>query len=107
MKMVLILGVMVLLTILISCPIAAYGADGALYKVQFSNISEEQRAYATTSVKDIKFLGITPSTDPCTLNTVYWYDYQVTWKTDAEEWLLVHLGKDKIDPVSVKTGERK
>jgi len=107
MKMALILGTIVLLTILIVPPIAAYGTDGALYKVQLGNISAEQCTYASTSTRDIKFLGVITSTDPCTLTTIYWYDYQVTWKTDAEQWLLVYLGKDLIAPISIQTGERK
>jgi hypothetical protein len=88
-------------------PLVIYGQEGAVYKVQLGNVSQEQCSYATTSVKDIRFLDVTTSTDPCTLKTIYWYNYQVTWKANAEDWLLVHLGKDGIAPISIETGERK
>lgn len=106
MKMALLFGIVCILAVLITPWTVVYGEDGAVYKVNLGNISSEQCTYASTSVRDIKFLGITTEIDPCTLDTVYLYNYQVSWKTDAEQWLSVHLGKDRIAPVSIQTGKK-
>jgi hypothetical protein len=99
-------GIAILGMLFIFLPISSIGVDGAIYRVNLGNVSSEQCSYASSSIRDIKFTGITTEIDPCTLNTTYLYNYQVTWKTNAEEWLLVHLGKDRIAPISIQTGER-
>ena len=106
MKSLLMFGILCLLTVLIAPWMVVYGEDGAVYKVNLGNISSEQCVYASTSVRDIKFTGITTEIDPCTLETAYLYNYKVTWKINSEDWLLVHLGKARIAPISVQTGEK-
>jgi hypothetical protein len=106
MKMLVFFATIIALAVLITPWTVVYGENGAVYKVNLGNISSEQCIYASTSVRDIKFLGITTEIDPCTLDTVYLYNYQITWKTDSEQWLSVHLGKSRIAPVSIQTGKK-
>jgi len=102
-----VIGIVIIGMVSVYIPVSSFGEYGAAYKVNLGNVSSEQCSYASTSIRDIKFTGITTEVDACTLNTTYLYNYQVTWKTNAEQWLLSHLEKDGIAPVSIKTGDIK
>ena len=86
-------------------PCMQYGVSDGEYQIQFPNMSSEQCQYATTNVRDISFLEVTSKIDPCTLKTVYYYCYRVTWKTDAKGWLVAYLEKDGIEPIKIETYE--
>jgi hypothetical protein len=82
-----------------------YGDFGAEYQLQLPVMTNEQCQFASSSIRDMKFLEVRTEIDPCTLENVYYYCYKVTWKTDAKEWLEAYLAKDGIVPISVETYE--
>ena len=103
--MVVILFIVAILLLPVGLPLMQFGQTGAAYQIQFPNISSKQCQQATSNVRDISFLEVTSKIDPCTLQTVYYYCYRVTWKTDAKGWLVAHLEKDGIEPIKIETYE--
>lgn len=79
-------------------------ARGAIYQVNFGNVSSEKCAILIAGDKDVEYIDTVWDTDPCTGKETLYFLYAIEWKTDAKEWFINWLDDNEITALSIGSG---
>ena len=90
--------------ILVSIMAPLMYARGAIYQVNFGNISPEKCSILVAGDKDVEYIDTVWDTDPCTQENILYFLYAIEWKTDAREWFTNWLSENDITALSIGSG---
>lgn len=79
-------------------------ARGAIYQVNFGNISPEKCSTLISGDEFIEYIDTVWDTDPCTGKETLYFLYSVEWKADAKEWFINWLDENGVTALSIQSG---